>query len=75
MAEVIGGFIPGVSEAIDIMGIARGIITGNPLDVVLSAAGLIIPGTNGAALKTVKGITGKQAKQLKEIGEKNNSKE
>lgn len=77
LAEVIGGFIPGVSEAIDIMGIARGIITGNPIDAVLSAAGLIIPGTNGAALKTVKGITGKPAKQLKEIGEKilNHSKE
>lgn len=54
LAEVIGGFIPGVSEFLDLVGIARGIMTGNPVDVALSAAGLFTPVVGGPALKAGK---------------------
>jgi hypothetical protein len=54
LAEIIGGFIPGLSEITDVVGIARGILTGNTIDAVISAAGLVTPGVSGAHLKAAK---------------------
>ena len=51
--EIIGGFIPGISEAIDVKDVIQGVKDKNFLQAGLGLAGLAIPGISVAQIKTV----------------------
>ena len=47
----VGGFVPVVSEVLDVASLAKGIVTGNPIDIITSIVGLVTPGVSGGQLK------------------------
>lgn len=54
--EIIGGFIPGISETIDVKDIIRGVKNKNFAQVGIALAGLTLPAVSGAHIKAaVKG--------------------
>ena len=54
--EIIGGFIPGISEAIDAKDFVQGVKNKNFAQVGMALAGLILPAVSGAHIKAaVKG--------------------
>lgn len=66
-AETILGFIPGVGEVMDVVGLVRGLLTGNLTDAAFSAIGLFTPGSGvsyKAAANILKSADGKLIKAI-----------
>ena len=51
--EIIGGFIPGISEAIDIKDVIQGAKNKNFAQAGIALAGLMLPAVSGAHIKAV----------------------